>query len=64
MGAKGKGPPAEVDETTMEDEDISTHQETIPIPLISGTRNLALRWLAPAYDMVSRQAPDSKPGKK
>ena len=64
MGAKGANVPAEVDETTMEGEDVATHQETIPIPMISGTRLLALRWLTPAMNQVTRQAPDQKPGKK
>lgn len=64
MSAKGSKSPAQLDETTLEGEDMSTHQETIPVPWVAGTRLIAIRWIAPALDMVTRQAPDERPGKK
>lgn len=48
----------------VEDEELSTHQEAVPVPSWWGTRHIALRWLAPAYDMITEQAPDDQPGKK
>lgn len=65
MGSsKSQQLPESIDDTTLEDEELATHQETIPVPYIAGTRMVALRWLGPAYDMVTRQAPDDRPGKK
>lgn len=64
MSTKASKTPAELDDTTMEEEDLATHQETIPVPFVFGTRLVALRWISPALDMVTRQAKDDKPGKK
>jgi hypothetical protein len=56
--------PEELDETTVEAEDLATHQENIPVPYLGGTRRIAVRWLDEALDMVTEQAPDSAPQKK
>jgi len=64
MSTKGKANVGEYDPTTLEDEDLPTHQEAIPVPCLSGTRLVALRWISPALNMVAEQAPDERPGKK
>lgn len=56
--------PEEVDETTIEDEDLATHQENIPVPYVAGTRRVAVRWLDTALNLITEQAPDERPGKK
>jgi hypothetical protein len=56
--------PEELDETTVEAEDLATHQENIPIPYLVGTRRIAVRWIEEALDMVTEQAPDTAPEKK
>lgn len=56
--------PEELDETTLEDEELATHQENIPVPFLAGTRRVAVRWLDQALDMRTEQAPDSAPQKK
>lgn len=64
MSSKTAQLPEEIDETTLEPETLATNQETIPVPYLAGTRLIALRWISPALDMVTRQAPDDRPGKK
>lgn len=56
---KGNINPTELDETTVEDEEISTHQETIPLPYLAGTRRLAVRWIDGALNMVTVQNKES-----
>lgn len=63
MSLKAKSPKTERDETSLESEDIATHQETIPVPFICGTGLVALRWIGPATNMVTKQAED-EPAKK
>lgn len=53
----------ERDEVPLEDESLDTAQEAIPVPYIAGTRRIALRWISPALDMITREAPDDV-GKK
>ena len=48
----------------IEDEEMATHQESIPLPYLGGTRRISLRWISPALDMVTQEAPDATPGKK
>lgn len=46
------------DATPVEDEEISTHQEAVPVPYLAGTRHVAGRWLGAAVNMVTTQAED------
>jgi len=64
MSAKGKAPAEEYNRDTIEEEELSTHQETIPIPFLAGTQMVAIRFISPALDRVARQAPNDRPGKK
>jgi hypothetical protein len=60
----GKTPDLEPDLLPVEDEEVSTHQEAVPVPYLAGTQKIALRWISPALNMVTKQAPDQKAGKK
>lgn len=64
MSSKGKVPRADLNRDTIEEEELATHQETIPIPYLAGTQMVAIRFISPALDRVARQAPDERPGKK
>lgn len=64
MSAKGRSNPVELNRDTIEEEELATHQEAVPIPSISGTRLVAVRWISPALDQVARQAKEERPGKK
>lgn len=64
MSTKGVSAPAEVNRDTLEEEELSTHQEAVPVPYLAGTRMVAVRWLSGAMDQVARQAKDDRPGKK
>lgn len=64
MSSKGKIHPPEYDETTLEDESLTSAQETVPVPHCAGTNLIALRWLSGALAMLAEQAPDERPSKK
>lgn len=64
MSAKGKAPAEELNRDTIEEEELATHQEIIPIPFLCGTQMVAIRFMSPALDRVARQAPNDRPGKK
>jgi len=51
-------------EAPLEPETLATHQEAVPVPLLFGTRSIALRWLTDPIDVFSVQAKDARPGKK
>lgn len=52
------------DEMPIEDEELATHQEAIPLPFLAGTRKIAVRWIGPAANMVTQQSTDPQVGKK
>ncbi len=56
--------PTETDKVPVEAEDMATHQETIPVPYLGGTRGVAVRFITEALDMVTVLAPDARPAKK
>lgn len=58
MSTKGRSQDIEVDETTLENEELATHQEVIPVPYFAGEQRIALRWITPALNMVTVQAKD------
>lgn len=59
-----KGTDIEKDDLPLEDEEVATAQEAIPVPLIAGTRRMAVRWFVPAMGLVTQLAPEDRPGKK
>jgi hypothetical protein len=63
MSSKAAKAP-ERDDLPVEDEDIATAQEGIPVPWQAGTRRVAVRWITPAFDRVTKEAPAERAGKK
>ena len=61
---KGSRTDIEKEDVPVQEEEIATHQEAIPIPWLAGTRRLSLRWITDATDMATRQAKDANSGKK
>lgn len=64
MSTKGRVNTEELTRDTLEEEELSTHQEAIPIPFLCGTQMVAIRFISPALDRVAREAPNDRPGKK
>jgi hypothetical protein len=62
--AKGTNTEVERDDWPVEDEDIATHQEAIPVPYMAGTRRIGARWITGALNMVTKQTEDPNWGKK
>lgn len=54
---KGQTPiDLEADDVPVEEQDLSSAQETAPLPWFAGQRLVALRWLSPALEMTTKQA--------
>jgi hypothetical protein len=52
------------DEMPVEDEEIATHQEAVPVPFLGGTRKIAVRWLGPAANLITQESEDENVSKK
>ena len=46
----------DVSDTSIQEEEVATHQEAIPVPYFAGTRKIAVRWITPALDIVTQKA--------
>lgn len=65
MGSSGTSYKApKPDKTGLEEQTLSTAQEAKPLPLLFGTRKVALTWITPVYDQFVKDAPVKMPGKK
>lgn len=62
--SKGLSADTSKDDVPVNEEEIATHQEAIPIPYMAGTRRISLRWITDAADMLTKQATDANYGKK
>lgn len=62
----GKGSNVDLvkDDLYVAEEEITTHEEARPVPLLTGTRKVALGWISSAMNMVLEEAPNEVPGKK
>lgn len=56
---KGKSDLTAYDSTTLQEEDIATNQEAIPVPLFSGTQLVALRWVSDGIAVYAKQQDDN-----
>lgn len=43
-------------------ENVATNQQAVPLPYVRGTRLVAVRWITPATDQVTQDAPSGKKG--
>lgn len=59
-----KGPKTpDVENDSIQEEEVSTHQQAIPVPYFAGTRKIAIRWITPAFNLVAIRAKNTL-GKK
>lgn len=59
---KGPNKP-EVEKDSIQEEEVATHQEAIPVPYFAGTRKIAVRWITPAISIITKknkEAPTKK----
>lgn len=59
-----KGTDIEKEDVPVQEEEIATHQEAIPVPYLAGTRRVSLRWITDARDMQTKQSQDATYRKK
>jgi len=64
FGSKGARPLPESTPTGVEDEQLSTSQEAVPVPQMAGTRKISLKWISRVYNQHARKAPAERPAKK
>lgn len=48
----------------IEEGELSSNQQAIPVPLVFGEASFALQWLCEPYNQFTREAPSERPGKK
>lgn len=53
----------DTDDLPLQDEEVTTHQEAVPLPYIAGTRKTSCRWMTPALNMVTKKS-KTEAGKK
>ena len=64
FGGKKHTPAPERKDVSFEEEQLSTSQEGIPVPVLIGTRKIAVRWISRVYNQKSKEAPGARPSKK
>jgi hypothetical protein len=52
------------DAGNLDENEVSTNQQALPVPLFAGEASLALHWLCNPYNQFTREAPAERPGKK
>lgn len=55
FGKRENIPPPEPEVAGVEDETLSNSQESVPVPVITGTRKITVRWLTPIYNQRAIQ---------
>ncbi len=48
----------------IEEGELSSNQQAIPVPLFAGETSFALQWLCEPYNQFTREASIERPGKK
>jgi hypothetical protein len=64
MGGSRNFTSEELEPTGIEDEQLSTAPEAVPVPLLWGERKVALKWISRVYNQVAKEAPQARSGKK
>lgn len=57
-------PDPEIDAANVQPEGMATNQEATVVPWLCGEQKVALRWISPAYNQFTAEAPVERPGKK
>lgn len=55
FGRKEHTPPPEPEIGGIGDETLASTQESVPVPVLCGTRSIAVRWLSPIYNQRAVQ---------
>jgi hypothetical protein len=54
----------EPDPTGLDDQQLSTSQEAVPLPWLAGERKIAVKWISRIYNQFAREAPVERGSKK
>lgn len=57
-------PDTEPDPGNLSDDDLSTNQQVIVVPVFAGEAKFSLKWLCDPFNQFTKDAPVSRPGKK
>lgn len=57
-------PDPAIETANIQPEDMATNQEATVVPWLCGEQKVALRWISPAYNQFTKEAPIERPGKK
>lgn len=64
MGSPTNNNPAPVEGEIVEDQEVSTSQEALPVPMLAGTRKIAVKWICPILNLNAVEVPPERTGKK
>ncbi len=64
MGSGPTNNPAPVEEEIVEEQEVSTSQEALPVPILMGTRKIAVKWISQLYNLNAVEVPAERSGKK
>jgi len=65
MSKKANTPPPATDPVDVEDNQLSSAQEAVPVPMLLGERKISLKWISRVYNTHAVEAPAERPaGKK
>lgn len=57
-------PPPRLELAGIDDTNMASSQEAVPIPFTAGQFAGPLRWISPIYNQRAVEAPQTRPGKK
>lgn len=57
-------PDAEPDPGNLSDDELSTNQQVVVVPVFCGEAKFALKWLCDPFNQFTKDAPLKRPGKK
>lgn len=56
--------PEQADTGNVSEDEVSTNQQVLVLPLFAGEAKFALKWLCDPFGRFTREAPLERPGKK
>lgn len=60
----GPKPPKIPEQTGLEQEQLSSAEEAVPLPYVAGTQKIAVKWITNTYGQFTKDAPQERPAKK
>jgi len=61
-GAQAQSQPLQPDPANLSQAELASNQQTTAVPWVCGERKIAVTWVSPIYDLVSKNGPAT--GKK